>query len=338
MSKFTDYFPAGGGGGAGGGINSYAPFLVGTTDNNPQGYIASTGLYTNPIDDSVWLKTGNQVSDATNTYPNAYSELDYHLTDGSNTYGQGFRAGLTYTGTGFYALRQLNSSTRIIPADEATRTWGSEINKTSSQLAGSYGCYAIAYDSTANGILAHDYASGVNIIRRWNTALTTSTTFSTFAQTSNNAPRCLAYDEANNNLFWIKNGGEVFVYDLTTETYSSTFTMTIGGNDIQGASVHPTTGNLWVLATTTVHEVSPTTGVATGNSFNLYANSYVNSGLARGVAWKDADTLYAITEKVAQTGTNWIISSYDKDGINTVGDATARTESDTAQSLFIKLK
>ena len=130
----------------------------------------------------------------------------------------------------------------------------------------------------------------------------------------------------------------VFVYDLTTETYSSTFTLSLGTTDLQGASVHPTTGNLWIVATTTVHEVNPTTGVATGNSFNLYANSYVTNGLVRGVAWKDADTLYAISEKVANSGTNWIISSYDKDGINTVGDATARTESDTAQPLFVKLK
>jgi|TARA_R110000764_G_scaffold96267_7_gene180362 hypothetical protein len=340
MSNFTTFFPsAGGGGGEGSGINSYAPFKVGTTDNNPQGYIHSTGLYTNPVDSSVWLKTGSTALDTTNTYPNAYSVLAHHLTDGSNTYGQGLRAALTYTGTGFYALRQINSSTRFIPADEATRTWGSEINKQSSQVSGSIGCYAIAYDSTANGILAHDWASGVDIIRRWNTALTTSTTFSTFAQTANSQPRCLAYDEANNNLFWIKSNGVVFIYDLTTETYSSTFTMSIGTTDIQGASVHPTTGNLWIVGTTTVHEVNPTTGANIATRFNLYANSYVTNGLVRGIAWKDADTLYAITEKVGNSGSNWIISSYDKDGINTVGDATAKTDSSgSAQPLFIKLK
>ena len=74
MSNFTTFFPsAGGGGGEGSGINSYAPFKVGNTDNNPQGYNYSTGLYTNPIDSSVWLKTGNTVVDNASpaTYPNA---------------------------------------------------------------------------------------------------------------------------------------------------------------------------------------------------------------------------------------------------------------------------
>ena len=341
MSNFTTFFPsAGGGGGEGSGINSYAPFKVGTTDNNPQGYIHSTGLYTNPVDSSVWLKTGNQALDTTNTYPNAYSELNHHLTDGSDTYGQGFRAGLSYTGTGFYALRQVNLATRFIPADEATRTWGTEIDKTSSQVSGSYGCYGTAYDSTANGILAHDWTGGVDIIRRWNTALTSSTTFSTFAQTANSQPRCLAYDEANNNLFWIKSSGQVWVYDLTTEAYANvTFTMSQFTSNIQGASVHPTTGNLWVVDGTTVHEVNPTTGATIATRFNLNPNSYVTNGLSRGIAWKDADTLYAITEKVANSGSNWVISSYDKDGINTVGDATAKTDSSgSAQPLFIKLK
>ena len=72
MSNFSTFFPAGGGGGEGAGINSYAPFLVGATDNNPQGYIASTGVYTNPVDDSVWLKTGKLLpASLASTYPNA---------------------------------------------------------------------------------------------------------------------------------------------------------------------------------------------------------------------------------------------------------------------------
>ena len=72
MSNFSTFFPSGGGGGEGSGINSYAPFSVGTTDNNPQGYIKSTGVYTNPVDDSVWLETGKLLPiSLASTYPNA---------------------------------------------------------------------------------------------------------------------------------------------------------------------------------------------------------------------------------------------------------------------------
>jgi len=73
MSNFSTFFPAGGGG-EGAGINSYAPFKVAAT-GNPIGYNATTGLYTNPVDESVWLKTGNTltetISSGDGSYPNA---------------------------------------------------------------------------------------------------------------------------------------------------------------------------------------------------------------------------------------------------------------------------
>ena len=78
-----------GGGGEGSGINSYAPFKVTATDN-PVGYNATTGLYTNPIDDSIWLKTGFTLA-PDGTYPNAtisdlsYTGVNYNLGSGSIT-------------------------------------------------------------------------------------------------------------------------------------------------------------------------------------------------------------------------------------------------------------
>lgn len=73
MSNFSTFFPAGGGS-EGSGINSYAPFLVSADTDNPQGYNATTGLYTNPVDESVWLKTGMIILDdvTPDPYPNAF--------------------------------------------------------------------------------------------------------------------------------------------------------------------------------------------------------------------------------------------------------------------------
>jgi hypothetical protein len=77
MSNFSQFFPAGGGsGGSGGGINSYAPFLVTSTSGNPVGYDVTTGIYTNPVDSSVWLKTGTQAILPKDDYPNAANTLE----------------------------------------------------------------------------------------------------------------------------------------------------------------------------------------------------------------------------------------------------------------------
>ena len=71
MGDFSQYFPIGSSGSGGSSINSYTSFKVTATDN-PVGYNATTGLYTNPVDGSVWLETGKQLIDnEPKLYPNA---------------------------------------------------------------------------------------------------------------------------------------------------------------------------------------------------------------------------------------------------------------------------
>ena len=339
MSNFTTFFPsAGGGGGEGSGINSYAPFKVGTTDNNPQGYIHSTGVYTNPVDSSVWLKTGNQVSDTTNVYPNAYGELDHRLTSGTDDLDVSLYNSMAFNGTDAYVV---NMSYRLRPIDEATRTWGAEISRTSSLLSGSYGSYSIGYDSTAGGWLNADYASGVAVINKWNAGFTSIiSSFSTYTQTTNQVVRNIAVDVVNNNVLIYCGNQQVYVYDLSNGTYTNTsYTLStrISASHPSGMSVHPTSGNLWVGDGSVVKELSASTGVATGTSFDLYPNTYLTSGNVFGISWKDADTLMAITQKASSL--SYVLSDYDKDGIPVVGDATARTDSSgSGQPLFIKLK
>ena len=346
MSNFTTFFPsAGGGGGEGSGINSYAPFKVGTTDNNPQGYIASTGVYTNPIDSSVWLKTGNQISDTTNAYPNAYGETNHQLTSGTDDLDVNLHPSMAFDGTNVYVARDLGAYTyRIRPIDEATRTWGNEIDKDSSLISGtnnSYGSASIGYDSTAGGWLNSDYSASSAVINKWNAAFTSITSsFSIFAQTGVRQVLNIAVDTVNNNVLIYTNNFDVFVYDLSNDTYTNTtysLSSRISASHPSGMSVHPTTGKLWVVDGSVVKELSASTGVETGTSFDLYPNAHLTSGNVKGIFWKDADTLMAITQKTSSQ--SYVLSDYDKDGINTVGDLTARTDSSgSAQPLFIKLK
>ena len=346
MSNFTTFFPsAGGGGGEGSGINSYAPFKVGTTDNNPQGYIHSTGVYTNPVDSSVWLKTGNQVSDTTNAYPNAYGETDHRLTSGTDDLDVNLHPSMAFNGTDAYVAANVGAYTyRIRPIDEATRTWGNEISKDSSLISGSYGSASIGYDSTAGGWLNSDYKSGAAVINKWNAAFTSITSsFSIFAQTGVRQVLNIAVDTVNNNVLIYTNNFDVFVYDLSNDTYANTtysLSSRISASHPSGMAVHPTTGKLWVVDASVVRELNASTGVATGTSFDLYPNAHLTSGVGgtvKGIFWKDADTLMAITQKALSQ--SYVLSDYDIDGINTVGDGTARTDSSgSAQPLFIKLK
>lgn len=348
MSNFTTFFPsAGGGGGEGSGINSYAPFLVGTDDNNPQGYIHSTGVYTNPVDDSVWLKTGKQVDDVSNAYPNAFSYTDHRLIGGNFSTNQNLRSDIAFDGTTAYCMiAGTNGQLRILPNTYSTRAWGSIINKDSSTISGSQAPRAIAYDTTAGGWITHDKSSAASVINRWNSSFTSITsTFSIFAQVGSNIVSSMTYDSINNNLLLSLFSGDVYIYDLTTETYSSTFNYsTRFPSGTNGMSINPTSGKLWVhdastqSTTNDVVEVSASTGVATGVKFGLYPNAHTTYGTVRGIAWKDGDELLAVTKLNTSTYA-YVLSSYDADGTRKVGDATARTDSSgSGQPLFIKLK
>lgn len=346
MSNFSTFFPAASGG-EGSGINSYAPFKVGPADNNPQGYIVSTGVYTNPVDDSVWLKTGNQIDDISSVYPNAFAYTDHRLISGTGSTNQNLWSDIAFDGTDAYCMLAASSGQiRMIENDYATRTWGSIIYKDGSAISGSYGSRVIAYDTTAGGWITQDRSSTANVINRWNSNFTSITsTFSIFAEAGANLIAAMSYDPINNNLFVYNYTKKIHIYDLTTETHLSTFdTSTRFPSGISGMSINPTSGNLWMVdagssaAGYEVVEVSPSTGVATGVKWGLYPNTYIASGTVKGIAWKDGNILLAVTK--LNTGTYaYVLSSYDRDGIRKVGDDTARTDSSgSTQPLFIKLK
>ena len=304
MSNFTTFFPSGGGG-EGSGINSYAPFNVGTTDNNPQGYIVSTGVYTNPLDDSVWLKTGKTLLADETTYPNStisnYNRVgnnfntvtaqQFVTSDGTNLYTGGFSQTTpvqqrtlsgALTGT-VYSLNALNDD----PLDMA---WD--------------GTHWYLTDDDDSQRYVYKYDASFNYIQR--------------------------YDIGSGKADWIAWTGTYFVLghsNGTMRVYNSSFVA-------QAAEVTPSSGtfngllwdgtHLWgAFSSNSMRQFS-----ITGTTIT-YTGVSINTTINAGMFGYDPNT------KTIWSGDYTNVWAFNQ----SLGDSTARTDaSGSGQPLFIKLK
>jgi hypothetical protein len=294
----------GGGGGKGSGINSYAPFKVGTTDNNPQGYIASTGVYTNPEDESVWLKTGNTLPND-GTYPNAtlsnytrkgnyfntVTSQRFVTSDGTNLYTGGFSQTTpvqqrtllgALTGT-VYNLNALNDS----PLD---MTWD--------------GTHWYLTDDDDSQRYVYKYDASFNYIQR--------------------------YDIGSGKADWIAWTGTYFVIGHsggTLRVFDSSFVA-------QAAEVTPTGGVFNGLLWDGTH----LWGAFSNNNMRKYSitgTTITYTGISIGITLNPGMFGYDPTTKTLWAGDYSNVWAFSE----LIGDSTARTDSSgSGQPLFIKLK
>ena len=318
MSNFTTFFPsAGGGGGEGSGINSYAPFKVGTTDNNPQGYIHSTGLYTNPIDSSVWLKTGNQVLDTASAYPNAmgvdgaaYSGTSFS-TDGEGSQIQS----ITYDGTNFAVLQ---GSSKIVFQYTTAGTYTGFSFSVSAQDTSATG---ITFDGTNYWMVG---ANSDKVFKYTSAGVYTGTSFSISSQET--VPYGITSDANNVYITGQNSLGRIAQFTKAGVYTGFRFATGFIPGDITFDGTHfYATNNTYK----TVHKFT-SAGVNLG--FVTLPNQ---RSILQAVVYDSANSKYF----TAEDGTGGTAGIFGYDAGNTVGDATARTDSSgSAQPLFIKLK
>tara|TARA_R110000737_G_C14483705_1_gene469002 strand:- start:20 stop:976 length:957 start_codon:yes stop_codon:yes gene_type:complete len=318
MSNFTTFFPsAGGGGGAGSGINSYAPFKVGVADNNPQGYIHSTGLYTNPIDSSVWLKTGNQIEDTTSAYPNAFSNPGlFSQESATDTISLNVQS-IVWDGTHFYGananqIHQYNSSfTATGVAFNLPSPWQSYENTT-----------AMAFDPVNNIMILANNNGGQ--LFSYNHVGGSSSAWTWREEQSNGGGNNmgLAYVGGGNFLINGAIGGGRFRQTTSIGTTPSGF-----NNGSLPASKQIIRAGIFVYAQDTGvwREYDNAPGLAsTGRTF-----AHTGTG-TRGPALDGNGSI--------RQQNSGIVYEFSPGGPE-VGDSTARTDSSgSAQPLFIKLK
>lgn len=344
MSNFSQFFPSGGGSGVGGGINSYAPYKVSEVTDNPVGYNVTTGLYTNPIDNSVWLKTGKTVIDSSSTYPNATSTTDNLTLVGAGNSTNRLRT-IYNSGnnTGQCVIQLGGTFSRLQDFNVSTLAFGGTITN----LDGGGGrSYTIAYDPTANAYITFPAIAPHNILR-WDTANSTFTTTATPAGVASTIEQSCVI---GNNLYFRENNSDMWYMNLTTSAFVGPVAVTLAALDMTGVtgmdydSVNDT---VWFSGSDTAalsnvgifKEFNYTTWVATGRKIKFIqptGPAGAGAGMQpQGVAF-NGDAFYTLTEPI---GSLRKPTSYSLTGVTSVGDVTSKTSTmGDAQPLFIKLK
>ena len=309
MSDFTDFFPVSGGSGVGSGIpiNGYFPFIVSSTGDTT-GYDSTTGLYTHP-DGTFWLKSGFQISNSTSVYPNATGGDVESLTQQADIpYSFATTTGITYDSiNGTYWIQIQNGNTvEYTTAGVATGT---------SWNAGIVNIRNIAYDSTADTLWISSASKFVSEFTKAGVA--TGRTFSTGFIGE------LTYDP-NNNTLWIVDtvGTSNIIKEYNLTTGATLTTLTLGTVAIQALYYKVSDNTFWAASSTGPVTLQYTkVGVATGKTLPTPANPNAMSGNQN-----DGITILDF---------NGPIIPYFP--LFTVGDPTARTDTDTAQPLFVRI-
>jgi len=336
-----------GGGATGTGlpVNTYESFNVNTT-GNPSGYNAATGLYTHPNGDS-WLKTGLILpASLATTYPDA-TLVSAPTSTGRSvapTYDNTAKACYIDGANGVYALQHYNpSSTRIAEYSFATGAATGKVISTNTQFPNGTGTTGgISYDSSANVIwsfyrynvvsnatelrlASYDYTTGANLTNQTiyrAPSVSTGNNVPYGIAKINNTPEYVIYSKQNGTevmqVWNMSTGSAVLVSTVNTSLYASTYyyiTESANANKIM----------LWKYDAGKFVEFETTNFTATGVETGV-ASSFINS--YRGYALYN--NLYSVTNNTTYMS-EWILGSF-------LGDIIARTDTDSGQPLFIKLK
>jgi hypothetical protein len=360
MSSYSDFFGAASAGG-GAPINSFAGFLVSATDN-PTGYNATTGLYTSP-DGTYWLKTGLLITD-TGSYPNAtftaagiFSETNVITPVDQNFPGAGpiISSALgMITSTKFASYTNIPSPGVLVREyDFATQTaTGNNIDVDGLITRGSVGTFQSVQYHIADDILLltwRDHVPATDAVAAYNYSTGTNVSNYNFFSTGGVSAQQVMYGAAITNETSRYVGG---LYKDTGTTvswkvveYSSGFT-SVTSTVVSQTSTIGTNGALWGgTDSNTFMQFDSTTGVATE-----YDNTQAATGYTENYAGMQGDTFVTGSDSVKshRYSLDAIVYGdyssptsqyqYATSNLGGVGYSIVKTDSDTGQPLFIKIK
>ena len=325
MSNYSDFFGVGSSGGGGGiPINSYTPFSVITT-NNPTGYDATTGLYTHP-DGTFWLQTGDQLAGVSSTYPDA-------------TYNVNVPTGATYTGFNFtvggavYSLEYKTDNGNIMINTTEYTTAGVATGFSITQVAG--GTRNIGYSVTNQKYfgLSNNAFSGTYLVYEYDSAgNATGFSFDTATQAAlAGATFDFALTVSSNENIYVAYGGAnpAYVFEYSQAGVYTGFNFTLSNNFPRG--IHHDGVNTWVQGSSNFFGIYDGSGTFVSNITTTSPNTF-----EYGITYDEANNFF-YNGSVVGADPVFQFTLAGSPG-KLVGDPTARTDTDTSQPLFIRLK
>ena len=305
-----------GGGATGTGIpvNSYAPFSV-TTTGNPAGYDATTGLYTHQNGD-YWLKTGNTLIDSANNYPNATGGpagiVKTTTLTGANA---GAFRGVASDGTDYFIA--LDFGNTIVKFDGTT---GAQIAQAG---ASSGNENYLGYNATNNTIMRPPNTFSY-VVTEVTAAALTGTGFSFTTPQVTRGQRPIAHN-SDLDVYYVGHETSRRVYEYSSAGTYTCFNFSVA-TEISPQQL------IGLGYSTTFQKIIVNRGNGSAYAYNT-DGTYTGTRYAGLPTAKGIDV---IGSRIIKGNNAGAIIEYEMS--NTVGDATARTDPDSWQPLFIKIK
>ena len=316
MSNFTDFFPNGAP------VNSYKSFLVNST-NNPTGYDATTGLYTHPNGD-FWLKTGKTLSSATyaSTYPDATISFVALTTGLQSTSLTGLQS-VGYqnpAGSAFGPAFAVVTGYTWQGGQYLTSTWTSGGHASFSNINPPFSSVSIAPGSNN---MAVNPSNGTLFTFPYNNAAVMTTIITIPSGTAKGA----SYEGSLSEFYLTNTAGTIYRYNSSYTLLSTTVTGVAGGAiATNGTNIYLGNSSNTVVAQYTIGA----TITATGKTFDVGS---LSGGIITSV---DSLDIYN-GGMIVTDSTNSNVVEFTEPA-NVLGDGTVRTDADSSQPLFVKLK
>ena len=329
MSDFTDFFPVSGGSGVGSGIpiNGYFPFIVLSTDI-PTGYDSTTGLYTHP-DGTFWLRTGNTI--ISSDYPNATGPKSWSDNAGGTTYTARSFDQTTYDldTNQFYGI----DGQSLYVYDLAGAQVGATANLFT--ITGGLGQYASISTSPTEIYIWDRTRSICYVLNKATFALARQATYASIAGSTNISGG--GYDRVNGTVWHYFTATRFVETNTALAPTGTTVAFTTWTSFFTTINQNPTTGD-WVGVNTfsggTViyyfDSVFALKAVdANTNPSNPFPNSINATGSRPSTFWINGTIYYRSNNNTGLT-VPYLIAT-------TVGDGSSRTDTDSAQPLFVRI-